>query len=137
MTKPKWFALLILAFAVMIIPRIVSILFAVFSGGELRGIYDVSEFEEDEHIRLLVFVWTHWIYVLLAVVSAAAIFTGKSWAPLFWLASCAIIFVGVLIETIVFEYEWSAFWFEAVFTITSLLSYRSDRTKGWLQSAHP
>lgn len=137
MSKARWNSLLILGFGVLIIPWLVEFFVGLFSGYDLRNFYDLSGYSSEDRISLGVYIVTHWIYVLLAVVSAVAVFTGKPWAPRLWLTSCVVICSGVVIETIIFEYDWTEYWFQAVFTFTSLLCYRSDIAKGWLQHASP
>lgn len=137
MSKARWNSILVLAFGAMIIPWIWDFLFGVYAGYDLSGFYDLSNQSLEERTQLMVYITTHWIYALLAIVSAIAIFIGKSWAPRLWLASCVVILSGVSVETIAYEYEWSAYWFEALFTATSLLCYKSDSSKGWLQHVGP
>lgn len=135
MSRARWNAVLIFAFGVTIIPWVWDFLLGAYAGYNLSEFYDLSNHPTDEHTELAVYIVTHWIYALLPIVSSIAIFIGKSWAPRFWLASCVVIFAGVSIETIAYEYPWTAYWFEALFPVISLVCYRSDLSKEWLQHA--
>lgn len=137
MSKARWFSVLVLAFGVMIIPWLGEFFVGLFLVYDSRNFYDLSKYTADERMELVIYIYTHWIYALLALVSAIAIFGGQSWAPRFWLTTCVVILVGVIIETIVFGYPWTEYWFQAVFTFTSLWAYRSDIAQGLLRHAGP
>lgn len=136
-SRARWHAILVFVFGVTIIPWAFDFLLWVYMGCEQGTFYDLSNHPADEHASIALYITTHWVYAFMAITSAIAIFFGKTWAPQFWLVTCVVILIGVSIETVAYGYDWTAYWFEALFSALSLVCYRSDLAKGWLRHASP